>query len=128
MARQGGINVPFAKVAIFVVSAMFITMTGALMAPRFGFINPNFAFNPLVSFQVVIMAFLGGLQRLWGPILGVVPLIILSEGLQTAFPFWFSILLGLVFVVFSLTASFMGAQFTIFTQNIYSHIEHGYGE
>jgi len=64
-----------------------------------GFINPNFAFNPLVSFQVVIMAFLGGLQRLWGPVLGVVPLIILSEGLQTEFPFWFSILLGLVFMV-----------------------------
>ena len=99
VARQVGINVPFAKVTIFVVSAMFITMTGALMAPRFGFINPNFAFNPLVSFQVVIMAFLGGLQRLWGPVLGVVPLIILSEGLQTEFPFWFSILLGLVFMV-----------------------------
>ena len=33
-----------------------------------------------------------------------------------------------VFVVFSLTASFTGAQFTIFTQNVYSHIEHGYGE
>ena len=99
VARQVGINVPVAKVTIFVASAMFITMTGALMAPRFGFINPNFAFNPLVSFQVVIMAFLGGLQRLWGPVLGVVPLIILSEGLQTEFPFWFSILLGLVFMV-----------------------------
>ena len=66
VARQVGINVPFAKVTIFIVSAMFMTLTGALMAPRFGFINPNFAFNPLVSFQVVIMAFLGGLQRLWG--------------------------------------------------------------
>jgi branched-chain amino acid transport system permease protein len=99
VARQVGINVPFAKVAIFVVSAMFMTLTGALMAPRFGFINPNFAFNPLVSFQVVIMAFLGGLQRLWGPVLGVVPLIVLSELLQTEFPFWFSILLGLVFMV-----------------------------
>jgi flagellar biosynthetic protein FliQ len=31
-------------------------------------------------------------------------------------------------VVFSLTASFMGAQFTVFTQNIYAHIEHGYGD
>jgi hypothetical protein len=69
------------------------------MAPRFGFINPNFAFNPLVSFQVVIMAFLGGLQRLWGPVLGVIPLIILSEELQTEFPFWYSVLLGLVFMV-----------------------------
>jgi branched-chain amino acid transport system permease protein len=99
VARQVGINVPFAKVTIFIVSAMFMTLTGALMAPRFGFINPNFAFNPLVSFQVVIMAFLGGLQQLWGPVLGVIPLIILSEQLQTEFPFWYSVFLGLVFMV-----------------------------
>lgn len=99
VARQVGINVAFAKVAIFIVSAMFMTLTGALMAPRFGFINPNFAFNPLVSFQVVIMAILGGLQRLWGPVLGVVPLIALSDLLQTQFPFWYSVLLGLVFMV-----------------------------
>ena len=92
VARQVGINVPFAKVAIFIVSAMFMSLTGALMAPRFGFINPNFAFNPLVSFVVVIMALLGGLQRLWGPVLGVIPLIILSELLQTEFPFWYSVL------------------------------------
>jgi branched-chain amino acid transport system permease protein len=99
VARQVGINVPFAKVGIFVVSGMFISLTGALMAPRFGFINPNLAFNPLVSFVIVIMAFLGGLQRLWGPVLGVVPLIMLSELLQTEFPFWYNILLGLVFMI-----------------------------
>jgi len=99
VARQVGINVPFAKVTIFIVSAMFMSLAGALMAPRFGFINPNFAFNPLVSFVVVIMASLGGLQRLWGPVLGVVPLIILSELLQTEFPYWFSVILGLVFMV-----------------------------
>jgi len=99
VARQVGINVPFAKVAIFIVSAMFMTLSGALMAPRFGFINPNFAFNPLVSFQVVIMAILGGLQQLWGPVLGVIPLIVLSEQLQTEFPFWYSVFLGLVFMV-----------------------------
>jgi branched-chain amino acid transport system permease protein len=99
VARQVGINVPFTKVAIFIVSAMFMTLTGALMAPRFSFINPNFAFNPLVSFVVVIMALLGGLQKLWAPVLGVIPLIILSERLQTQFPFWYSVLLGLVFMV-----------------------------
>jgi len=99
VARQVGINVPFSKVTIFIVSAVFMTLTGALMAPRFGFINPNFAFNPLVSFVVVIMAFLGGLQKLWGPVLGVIPVIVLSELLQTRFPFWYSVFLGLVFMV-----------------------------
>jgi len=99
MARQVGINVPLTKVAIFVVSSVFMTLTGAVMAPRFGYINPNFAFNPLISFQVVIMALLGGMQRLWGPVLGVVPLVLLSEELQIRAPFWFSVLLGLIFMV-----------------------------
>ncbi len=99
MARQAGVNVAVSKVTIFVVSAVFMTLTGAVMAPRFGFINPNFAFSPLISFQVVIMAFLGGLQRLWAPVLGVVPLVFMSEWLQIQYPFWFSVLLGLVFMV-----------------------------
>jgi branched-chain amino acid transport system permease protein len=99
MARQAGINVPLAKVMIFVVSSVFMTMVGAIMAPRFGYLTPNFAFNPMISFQVVIMALLGGMQRLWGPVLGVVPLIVLSELLQVRFPFWYSVFLGLVFMV-----------------------------
>jgi branched-chain amino acid transport system permease protein len=99
MARQAGINVPLAKVAIFVVSSVFMTAVGAVMAPRFGYLTPNFAFNPLISFQVVIMALLGGMQRLWGPVLGVVPLVLLSEFLQVRFPFWFSVFLGLVFMI-----------------------------
>jgi branched-chain amino acid transport system permease protein len=99
MARQAGINVPLAKVTIFVVSSVFMTLVGAIMAPRFGYLTPHFAFNPLISFQVVIMALLGGMQRLWGPMLGVIPLILLSELLQVRFPFWYSVLLGLVFMV-----------------------------
>jgi len=99
VAHQVGINVPLTKVTIFVVSSVFMTVTGGVMAPRFSYINPNIAFNPLISFQVVIMALLGGMQRPWGPLLGVVPLILLSEVLQVRFPFWCSVLLGLVFMV-----------------------------
>jgi branched-chain amino acid transport system permease protein len=99
MARQAGINVPLAKVAMFVVSSVFMTVVGAVMAPRFGYLTPHFAFNPLISFQVVIMALLGGMQRLWGPVLGVVPLVVLSELLQVRCPFWYSVFLGLVFMV-----------------------------
>jgi branched-chain amino acid transport system permease protein len=99
MARQAGINVPVAKLVTFVISSVFMTAVGAVMAPRFGYLTPNFAFNPLISFQVVIMALLGGMQRLWGPVLGVVPLVLLSEFLQVRFPFWFSVFLGLVFMI-----------------------------
>ena len=99
MARQAGINVPLAKVVMFIVSSVFMAIVGAIMAPRFGYLTPNFVFNPLISFQVVIMALLGGMQRLWGPVLGIVPLIVLSELLQVRFPFWYSVFLGLVFMV-----------------------------
>jgi branched-chain amino acid transport system permease protein len=98
MARQAGINVPLAKVAMFVVSSVFMVIVGAVMAPRFGFLTPNVVFNPLISFQVVIMALLGGMQRLWGPVLGVVALILLSEFLQVRAPFWYSVFLGLIFM------------------------------
>ena len=35
--------------------------------------------------------------------------------------------LVVVFVVFSLTASFVGAQFHVFTERVYGEIERGYG-
>ena len=50
------------------------------------------------SFQVLIMALLGGASRLYGPLLGVVPLTLLFEFLMARFPNHFSILLGLVFL------------------------------
>jgi len=98
VARQVGINVSAVKVAVFVLSAMFMTVTGAVMAPRYSYINPNIVFNPLVSFQVVIMALLGGMHRLWGPLLGVVPIILLSEVLSVRFPYYYTIILGLAFL------------------------------
>ena len=46
------------------------------------------------------MALLGGMQRLWGQqSLASCRLIVLSELLQLHYPYWFSILLGLVFMV-----------------------------
>ncbi len=99
VARHVAINTTVAKLVLFAASAGFICATGAVMAPRWTYIDPNIAFNPLVSFQVVIMALLGGVGRLHGPILGVVPLVLLSEELSANFPSSFLILLGAVFLV-----------------------------
>jgi branched-chain amino acid transport system permease protein len=97
-ARHCGIDTTRVKLAVFAVSAAFMTLTGAVMAPRWTYIDPAIAFNPLISFQVVIMALFGGPGRLAGPLLGVVPLVLLFELLTTNFPNHFSILLGLVFI------------------------------
>ncbi len=99
VARHVGIDTARAKVALFALSAMFVTLTGAVMAPRWTYIDPAIAFNMTTSFQVLIMALLGGVQSLLGPLLGVIPLVLLFEVLGANFPNHFSILLGAVFML-----------------------------
>jgi branched-chain amino acid transport system permease protein len=99
VARHCGINTTLAKLTLFSVSAAFMTATGTVMAPRWTYIDPNIAFNPIISFQVVIMALLGGVGRLFGPLLGVIPLALLFEILSANFPNLYSVLLGAVFIV-----------------------------
>ena len=99
VARHIGINTTAAKVALFVLSATFMTLCGAIMAPRWTYIDPAIAFNPVTSFQVLIMALLGGVHRLYGPLLGVVPLTLLFEFLLANFPNHFSILIGIAFML-----------------------------
>ncbi|MBX3501662.1 MAG: branched-chain amino acid ABC transporter permease [Alphaproteobacteria bacterium] len=99
VARHVGIDTTMAKVALFTLSAAFITVTGAVMAPRWTYIDPAIAFGPTVSFQVLIMALLGGAHRLYGPVLGVIPLALLFEFLQANFPNHFSILVGIAFML-----------------------------
>ncbi len=99
VARHVGIDVTRAKLVLFVASSAFITLTGAIMAPRWTYIDPAISFNPVVSFQVVIMALLGGAGSLFGPVAGAVPLALLFEFLSARFPNHFSILLGVAFMV-----------------------------
>ena len=76
-----------------------MTLVGAIMAPRWTYIEPSIAFNSMISFQVLIMALLGGAHRLWGPVLGAVPLTLLFELLSARFPNTFTIILGCIFLL-----------------------------
>ena len=77
VAVHCGINTARAKVILFVISSMFAAVAGALVAPRWSYVEPVVAFSPFVSFQVVIMALLGGTHRLWGPLVGVIPFVLI---------------------------------------------------
>jgi branched-chain amino acid transport system permease protein len=72
---------------------------GAVLAPRYSYITAPAAFNALISFQVVIMALLGGVHRLWGPLLGVIPFTILFDQVSTRFPNQSSLVVGIAFVI-----------------------------
>lgn len=99
MARHFGLNPTFAKLGLFVASSAIMALAGAIMAPRWTYIDPAIAFNPTLSFQVVIMALLGGMHRLYGPLLGAILMAFLFEALGSHFPQAFSLLLGLVFIL-----------------------------
>lgn len=99
VASHIGIDIARTKIALFVISAVLITLVGAIQAPRWTYVEPAIVFNPTVSFLTLIMALLGGAARLWGPALGAIPLFILFEWLSANFPNHYSILLGLLFIV-----------------------------
>jgi len=97
-ASHLGIDITRTKVLLFVVSAGFMTLVGAVIAPRWTYIDPAIVFNPNVSFQVLIMALLGGPGHWLGPLAGVLPLTALFEFLSVNFPNYFSVLLGATFL------------------------------
>lgn len=98
VAAHSGIPLARTKLTAFVLSATVLTLAGAIASPRWVYIEPSIVFNPTVSFLTVIMALLGGANRLWGPALGAVPLFLAFEWLSANFPDTYPIFLGLLFI------------------------------
>jgi branched-chain amino acid transport system permease protein len=98
VARHVGIDTAMSKVVLFTISGAIIGAVGAIMAPRYSYITPPGAFNPMISFQVVIMALLGGVHRLWGPLLGVIPFTLLFDQVAARFPNHTSLVVGIAFI------------------------------
>lgn len=110
VARQIGINTVALKVGTFVVSSVIMTLAGAILAPRTSYVTAQGVFNPEVSFLTVIAALLGGATSAWGPMLGVVPLLMLRDYLSIAYASHFSLILGLILlgVVFFIPNGIVG--------------------
>ncbi|SNT30220.1 branched-chain amino acid ABC transporter permease [Tropicimonas sediminicola] len=104
VAAHSGIPLARTKLVAFVLSATILTLAGAIASPRWVYVEPAIVFNPTVSFLTVIMALLGGANRLWGPALGAVPLFLAFEWLSVKLPDTYPIFLGFLFigVVFAL--------------------------
>jgi branched-chain amino acid transport system permease protein len=80
-ARGLGVRVGRVKLTAFVLSAIPVGMVGGIYAYFLGQIFPQFAFDPLFDLSIALMAFIGGLGTLLGPLLGALVL----ESLQQYF-------------------------------------------
>ncbi len=99
VAVHSGIDTARAKVLLFIISGAIASITGAILAPRWTYIEPTIAFSPMISFLVVIMALLGGAHRLWGPLVGVIPFYMLWDLISAHFPNQTMLVMGVAFLL-----------------------------
>jgi branched-chain amino acid transport system permease protein len=82
-ANSLGVNTSSYKVKVFVLSAMFASVSGSLYAHYITFISPS-TYDFYYSIQVVTMVIVGGMGSLWGSLFGAVVLSFISEALHVA--------------------------------------------
>jgi branched-chain amino acid transport system permease protein len=96
-----GVRTGGSKLVAFVIAAFFMGMIGAMHAYLIGSIYPNTVFDPAVTITIVLMAFLGGVGTLSGPILGAVILQTAQQFFATYAPQagYYQIFLGALFLI-----------------------------
>jgi branched-chain amino acid transport system permease protein len=80
-----GVKVAAVKLTGFAMSAFTVGMLGAVYAMFIGQIYPQFVFDPLFDISIALMAFLGGLGTLVGPLLGALVLESLQQYLTVSY-------------------------------------------
>jgi branched-chain amino acid transport system permease protein len=82
-AHSLGIPLTTYKNAALIISAACTALAGSFAAFYIGFIEPQQVFGIDVSVQVVLIAIIGGIGTVSGPLIGAVVLVLLSEALRS---------------------------------------------
>lgn len=98
-ARVTGVGTAAHKMAMFVLSALPIGLTGAMIAWYWSYVNPFTAFDLLLSFEMLVMAVFGGVGTVVGPVLGAVVMSVVKTTLATSIPQFYTIVFGALVVV-----------------------------
>ncbi len=84
----GTLGVPQTRVKVFafVLSAMIPGFAGGGYAWFLTYIEPTSAFSSRIDLQSIVMAIMGGIGTLWGPLVGGILMTQVSEALWAQFP------------------------------------------
>jgi len=98
-AADVGVSATFDQDLIFVLSGAAVGVAGGLYASYFSYIEPNdmFGFDRSISF--VLMAVIGGIGTVFGPVLGAVVFVLLRQYLLASYPQLYLGLYGLLLVL-----------------------------
>ncbi len=87
------------KTMVFMLSAAIASIIGTAWAFWLGTVETNEAYNLLITFEIIVMVFLGGRGTLWGPVIGVVLILMLNESIGIELAELTQIVSGLIVVL-----------------------------
>jgi len=102
LAEASGVDIHRLKRRLYACSAVVIAVTGGTAGYWLSYVNAAEVFSASITFQMVVMALLGGLGTPFGPILGAAFLTLISEILGTRFVYHYLIAIGVIIVAISL--------------------------
>ena len=97
VAASLGINLTYVKLLVFSIGAAIAALAGALYGHYLIFVRPD-NFDILVSIFVVLYVILGGVNNMWGPVLGATVMTLLPEFIR-ALQDWRPTIFGLAIIV-----------------------------
>jgi branched-chain amino acid transport system permease protein len=80
-AESCGVPVARYKLAVFALAAAFGGLAGGIYAFFLGYVAPS-SFPVLLSVEFVVMAVIGGLGTIWGPVVGATAITVLVQALN----------------------------------------------
>ena len=81
LAECSGVPVLLIKVGLFVLSCALVGLQGSLVAFRLHYVDPG-AFTSVQSLGFVVINVIGGMERLMGPLIGSVFMVVMPELLR----------------------------------------------
>jgi len=82
-AHSLGISLSIYKNIALAISAVFTSLAGSFYAIYIGFIDPPTVLALDISVQIVLICIIGGIGTIWGPVIGSLVLVPLSEALRS---------------------------------------------
>jgi branched-chain amino acid transport system permease protein len=97
-AELSGVDTLALKMKAYAISAFFLGIIGSIEAYWLTYITPHMVFDVLITIQMVVMALLGGMGTVLGPLIGAASLTVLYEVLYKDFPYTYGIIVGIIVV------------------------------
>jgi len=98
VAEAIGVNAFRHKLATFILSSFFAGIGGGVFAYYHVSFYPSFGFNPLWTFDPVLITYLGGVGTVWGPLIGAVFFLALREALALRLGEMHLLVFGVLFI------------------------------